>query len=597
MAYPDFSLDKPFTGVNNRKPRGLAYRCLVPAPLWQLDRYLLLHYPIIWRTKVHFFIWFSLILGYGLLFGLGEWLPLQTTNLPTLQQVDIGVAVLRLLGVMVLAWWGYTQFRSPMMESHARQLLLTGLIYFLCFFSVMINPLALVVPVVHRIAQLMPDAEFQQEYALHEKNHFWCCDKGVTKENAEINRQAIVDTLVKYGFTASFEFYPQNAVMPDGPYCRLNSDDYAGRYRPCLGFRSTNGVYAPLLFRDRLFSLHEAKLMGSSQGAYYKNYIETVPTWVMISAAWAGALLLAVYPASARHRRFDRQSSRPWLPKFRLPQPSALHRLDKFLRIHHPMVWSTRLHSFLLNAIVYGGLVILATVGLWRLLYPDILLFNAIKDSYSIKSVLALFFLVPFTSVGWVVQQTKIPINITAISANRKALLLYSLAPTIFPSLLIACLFIFGQIKSEDAVALWGICSIVCMFIAGVVFLQKHIKRTRDIFLAVFFSQFIFVASLFLNKYNQISVYAWILSWMIIAGLFAWTTKKKVSTLSVVSAACYLLSITFTIIIIIIFIPNKYIENTKILLGIDLLIFPFFLWAATPAIRILIRHHYWPKEE
>ena len=256
MACPDSSLDKPFTGVNNRKPRGLAYCCLAPAPLLQLDRYLLLHYPIIWRTKVHFFIWFSLILGYGLLFGLGEWLPLQATNLPTLQQVDNGVAVLRLLGVMVLAWWGYMQFRSPMMESHARHLLLTGLIYFLCFFSVMINPLVLVVPVVHRIAQLVPDAAFQQEYALHEQNHFWRCDQGVTKENAENNRQAIVDTLGKYGFTTSFEFYPRNNDIPNGPYCRLNSDDYDNDYLPCLAFSMTTGDYAPLLFRDRLFSLH-----------------------------------------------------------------------------------------------------------------------------------------------------------------------------------------------------------------------------------------------------------------------------------------------------------------------------------------------------
>ena len=191
--------------------------------------------------------------------------------------------------------------------------------------------------------------------------------------------------------------------------------------------------------------------MGSQQGAYYKNYIETGPTWVMMSTALASALLLAVYPASARHRRFDRQSSRPWLPKFRLPQPAALYRLDNFLRIQHPMVWSTRLHSFLFNRLVYGGLVILAIVGLWMYISPDVGLIDLIDKSGNIVyKIFVIMFLSSSFSFGWAYQQTKIPINITAISANRKLLLLYIVAPCIFQSLLMACfLFSVNSMKLE----------------------------------------------------------------------------------------------------------------------------------------------------
>jgi len=466
----------------------------------------------------------------------------------------------------------------------------------------MVNPIVLVVPVVHRIAQLVPDQEFQQEYALHEQNHFWCCDKGVTKENAENNRQAIVDTLVKYGFTASFEFYPRNDDMLGGPYCRLNSDDYASKRLPCLGFRSTTGAaYATLLFRDRLSSLHEAKLMSSSQGAYYKNYIETGPTWAMMSAALAGALLLAVYPASVRHRRFDRQSSRPLLPKFRLPQPLALHRLDKFLRIHYPMFWSTRIHAFLFNAIVYGGVVILAILGLWRLISPDLVLMDLIRKlDNQVFIIFVIFFLGSSFSFGWAYQQTKIPINVTLISANRKALLLYILVPTIFSSLLIGCLFIFGLInKNEQVGALWVSWLFGCLYLAEVVFLQKHIKRIREIFLAVFASLLIFILSLVLfNEYKQIVKYTWILYWMIIAGLLVLISKKKGSKLRrVVLSSYYFLTNAFSIFFILASIPSFDPENTTIMLGFVLLVIPLFIWAATPAISILIRYHYWPKEE
>ena len=77
-------------------------RHIIPGFLWRTDHYLLVHLAHIWRTKIHYFAFFSLILGNVLLFLLGSWYPVSQANVPTVEQVNTLVAGFRLLGAMIL---------------------------------------------------------------------------------------------------------------------------------------------------------------------------------------------------------------------------------------------------------------------------------------------------------------------------------------------------------------------------------------------------------------------------------------------------------------------------------------------------------------
>ena len=98
-------------------------RHIIPGFLRRIDHYLLVHLPLVWRTRIHYFAFFSLILGNVLLFLLGSWYPVSQGNVPTVEQVNTLVAGFRLLGAMILLAWAYVQYCIPMGERHPRQYL------------------------------------------------------------------------------------------------------------------------------------------------------------------------------------------------------------------------------------------------------------------------------------------------------------------------------------------------------------------------------------------------------------------------------------------------------------------------------------------
>ena len=60
---------------------------LIPKFLKKIDHYLLLRYPVLWETRVHFVVFYSLILGNVLALGLGMIYPVSKANIPDFEQV------------------------------------------------------------------------------------------------------------------------------------------------------------------------------------------------------------------------------------------------------------------------------------------------------------------------------------------------------------------------------------------------------------------------------------------------------------------------------------------------------------------------------
>lgn len=579
---------------------GLLYRLFISALMRRLDRYLLIHHPLLWRTKVHYFAWFSLLIGNGALFVLGKLVPLEPANVPTAEQIDTGVAALRVLSAIALLYWCYVQYRLALEELRLRHYLLIGAMYALCFLSVLANPLSLVVPLVQRIATLVPDAAFEREYAVHERYGFWCCHPEITPEIVEQNHIAIIEGLRKYGLERWDTLFDASYDSPSygGPYCP------SGQEGTCLSFRTVTGEIAPLLFRDRLQSIHAAKRFDDATGLYFERYVRPWPSLVLVSGMLGAALVLAVYPASARRRRYGRGRDRP-LPQLRLPQPTHLQRLDLYLRTHHPLVWSVRIHSFLFNALAYGSLALLAFVLAWWSFFGELdldKLLSQYNPLYAVGSLLSLGAVLPAV---WAVQQNRIPFEFSARADNQLAMLLYFLAALPLPAMLYACLWRFellGSIATTDRAATGLFMFLGCAYLVGFVFVRKHMSA-KELALAFAVSIGIVAGGITMlvvfRKGSETAAISFLLGWAM-SVLAVWVLDKKNAARrgAALLSAAYLMAFPPVLLFSVLHLDTWLGMDEILAIWIPVLFgIPFYLVFGVPAINILVRYHYGPKAE
>jgi len=103
--------------------------------LKKIDHYLLINHPVLWRTKAHYFVLFSLVLGNVVVFGLGyfriKWYgALDWGNIYT------GIWVLIVFGILV---WLVSQARNKIKQYRFWDEVLTYSIYALCTASLLVN--------------------------------------------------------------------------------------------------------------------------------------------------------------------------------------------------------------------------------------------------------------------------------------------------------------------------------------------------------------------------------------------------------------------------------------------------------------------------
>jgi len=129
---------------------------LYPSFLRRIDHYLKINYPHVWRTRVHDFGWFSLVLGnvvmaiFGMLI-VGRGNVISEDGLITMQ---IGLAVL--LGFVSL-FWVVRLVRYQVKFSDFKMLLTTWLIYVFCLLSLGLNLATFTSAVAYRTACLYSD--------------------------------------------------------------------------------------------------------------------------------------------------------------------------------------------------------------------------------------------------------------------------------------------------------------------------------------------------------------------------------------------------------------------------------------------------------
>ena len=168
--------------------------------LGMLDHWLLIRFPFVWRSRIHYFVVFSLLLFCPLSWLAGSIYPVQLTNLPLPSQLTNIVLLLQLLGLLVLVYWAYKQLRIPVGEQPRVRLLKTWLYYAACIFLLYLQSIVFLYPLLPRVAALMGEEEWQELYSFHQEYNFWCCDPGLTDQLVLENKERILEDLQRFGF-------------------------------------------------------------------------------------------------------------------------------------------------------------------------------------------------------------------------------------------------------------------------------------------------------------------------------------------------------------------------------------------------------------
>ena len=388
-------------------------------PLARLDEWLRIHYPIIWRTRIHYFLLFSLVLTNLSLLSFAYFYPLTLESFLFTDQLANLVVLVRLIGLLFLLYWVYKQIRTPVGEQSVAFYWKTWFFYSLCLFMVFINSIVFLAPIGWRTAGLLEDETFQRIYEYHSNVNFWNCDpvfrEGLlTQEYGLIRADLLKLKLIKENSNISIQSSLNGKrICPNGGNCLVGSSE--GN----LGIE----------LKSILSTIKEAKQLQMGQDSFYNSYYQA---WLLIGL-YLIVLPLVILLLCIPKYRFNRSGSnklfRPiWIFKG-FDYAKFVASTDNYFLRHYPLLWSTKFHTYVLHAMVLSfSLIILGVLveywyGLdwffWGL--PDF-----VQEVESESFLLIMVFLgVLFSSVFWAIYQSKnkyLPID---FSSNFLLILIY----------------------------------------------------------------------------------------------------------------------------------------------------------------------------
>ncbi len=187
---------------------------LYPDFLRKIDRSLLLNHPLIWRTRVHEFLWFSLILGNVLAISLA--LFMATTAYPIGEsKVILSYIVLMIIIAFPLLLWGLRVLRFKAMPDNYKDTLTTWLIYAGCIASLGVNVAAFTATLAFGTAIMTPHSlsTLQED---HRTFYDMTNDDKYYRQNSQYNyvmyrtyySKELAAAVNRYNYEPRFQPYP-----------------------------------------------------------------------------------------------------------------------------------------------------------------------------------------------------------------------------------------------------------------------------------------------------------------------------------------------------------------------------------------------------
>lgn len=121
---------------------------LVPKFLSRLNTFLLENYPTIWRTRIHFVIFYAIIATI-IFFIIGFFYPIPYTQpiVDPIQPIEITNEIYYWIPLAIciigILYWAYLQYQFPLLRCEPQKVLLTLLVYALGLYTLIaITPIA-----------------------------------------------------------------------------------------------------------------------------------------------------------------------------------------------------------------------------------------------------------------------------------------------------------------------------------------------------------------------------------------------------------------------------------------------------------------------
>ncbi|MCI5158671.1 MAG: hypothetical protein D3906_09590 [Candidatus Electrothrix sp. AUS1_2] len=289
--------------------------------------------------------------------------------------------------------------------------------------------------------------------------------------------------------------------------------------------------------------------------------------------------------------------------------PSFLRRLDKKLRLHYPVAWSLLFHYIFWFSLITFPL-------------SHCLAFSLKQIGYDIITGLYYLILLTTVVVSWYKAQVKIPAKVTSIFVSQVVFSFYLLEIILTISTVTMSGIYRFKSSSEMSISLdcfliWNI----AFYAASVLFLMNYLSSRHVIISTLTGSTtLLIITNIISNIYNIdpsgdsshpalslkfVSTVGWIIGCSYLIAfvlLIIWSNKRttdKNSTFRSLLAGSFFISLCY--IYKYFFMYFKYSDiniqkNTIAIAFIPLVLtIPLHVLLATPAIKILIRHKYWPN--
>lgn len=245
---------------------------LVPRFLQRIDQYLLVNYPMIWRTKVHYITFYSFILGNILLFGLAKLAVYSgPLNRYFVEHFQFGFFIL--LG-FVLLFWAYTQYKFLIKNRQIKHIAASLLVYVFALTSFFTNHTLFIHTLASTTASLYEVNQFNEDSSFFEDNQYLRIMK--PEESATFNRASNPEWREKAN--ALLRFYR----LPTLPKGELYS------------YQQGNTLYLHMQFISRSHDYMNPSYTGYKYSNYFSLSIEVGAIILFFSVIFFPPALLLV---------------------------------------------------------------------------------------------------------------------------------------------------------------------------------------------------------------------------------------------------------------------------------------------------------------
>ena len=420
---------------------------LTPRFLRQLDHYLLLHWPLLWRTNLVNVFWFVGLSTAGTTI-LGYIIPMSSQNTWARDQIETAYSGLQLVSLGVIGIWAYLQIRVKVGERTFLEYVGISFINTVAIFLMLFPSSAFVIGVTFSIAKVLPDKNFEREYAYHHRHNFWCCDIRINDELVNREYKRLQDSLMIFGLKMSRilrgqDYFEREQLIQ---MCQVEL--------PCIEIGNLDGNVVPTVtLENRLNSIkHSKALWQSGTGAYFHRYVKILKWNAFFSLVISIVISIFSYPVYAYRRRFIKSSQFRNQLDIKLWQPSWLRRLDqKWLR-ENPTIWATRFHTFLYQSLTLGTAIVVLALVIFSV-STDKTLLNVLKRGFDGNKTLLIpsfIFLGSASPIAWALMRRRIFIPATSISKCREMVGKFFLAALPLPIIIM----LFGVLTGAFSVSL-----------------------------------------------------------------------------------------------------------------------------------------------